>query len=45
MRGGGNMNIKNAFVRGLAMHGLDNVARSDPREAAKLMIDLMDGER
>lgn len=39
------MNIKNAFVRGLAMHSMDNVARYDPREAAKLMIDLMDGER
>lgn len=39
------MKIKDMIVRGLAMHGLDNLTRSNPREAAKLMIDLMDGAR
>lgn len=39
------MKFKDMIVRGLAMYGLADVARSNPRAAAKLMIDLMDGER
>lgn len=39
------MKFKDMIVRGLAMYGLDNVARSNTRAVAKLMIDLMDGER
>lgn len=42
------MKIKDTIGRGLAMHGVDNIARSDPRGAAELMMymHMMDrGER
>ena len=47
-KGGGRMKIKDTIGRGLAMHGVDNIARSDPRGAAELMMymRMMDrGER